>query len=155
MIRFRTPRSVRGGIAVGSAVGIAFLAGCAGGTDSAASDTTPAPDAPASTESTTGGGTYRDGTYSGEGSYVTPEGNMETVQVTVALADDVVTSVEVAGDPQKHESQEYQAKFIGGISDVVVGVDIDELSVSHVAGSSLTSGGFNQAIEQIKSEAAA
>ena len=35
-----------------------------------------------------------------------------------------------------------------------VGKDIDEISVSRVAGSSLTSGGFNQAIDAIKSEAA-
>jgi hypothetical protein len=45
--------------------------------------------------------------------------------------------------------------FIGGIADEVVGKDIDEISVSRVAGSSLTSGGFNDAIEQIKAEAAA
>ena len=38
--------------------------------------------------------------------------------------------------------------------DVVVGQDIDEISVSRVAGSSLTSGGFNRAIEEIKAEAA-
>jgi hypothetical protein len=37
---------------------------------------------------------------------------------------------------------------------VVVGQDIDQISVSRVAGSSLTSGGFNQAIDTIKSEAA-
>ena len=37
----------------------------------------------------------------------------------------------------------------------VVGKSIDEISVSRVAGSSLTSGGFNHAIETIKAEAAA
>jgi hypothetical protein len=34
-----------------------------------------------------------------------------------------------------------------------VGKNIDELNVSKVAGSSLTSGGFNQAVEKIKQEA--
>ena len=63
--------------------------------------------------------------------------------------------MEVTGDPQKQESEEYQAKFIGGIAEAVVGQDIDEISVSRVAGSSLTSGGFNQAIEAIKADAAA
>jgi hypothetical protein len=61
----------------------------------------------------------------------------------------------VAGDPQARESQDYQSQFIGGIADAVVGKDIDQISVSRVAGSSLTSGGFNDAIETIKSEAAA
>ena len=80
---------------------------------------------------------------------------METITVTVTLADDIVTAVEVVGNPQKAESERYQGEFIGGIADVVVGQDIDSLSVSRVAGSSLTSGGFNQAIDTIKSEATA
>ncbi len=75
--------------------------------------------------------------------------------MTITLADDVITAVEVTGDPQARESEQYQSQFIGGIADVVVGQDIDSISVSRVAGSSLTSGGFNQAIEEIKSEAAA
>ncbi len=90
--------------------------------------------------------TYVDGTYTAEGSYQTPE-SVETISVTVTLEDDVITAVDVTGDPQARESEEYQGKFIGGISDAVVGQDIDEISVSRVAGSSLTSGGFNQAID--------
>ena len=74
--------------------------------------------------------------------------------VTVTLENDIITAVDVTGDPQKRESEEYQGRFIGGIADVVVGQDIDQISVSRVAGSSLTSGGFNQAIDTIKSEAA-
>ena len=74
--------------------------------------------------------------------------------VTVTLQDDVITAVDVSGDPQKLESEEYQSRFIVGIAEVVVGQDIDSISVSRVAGSSLTSGGFNQAIDTIKSEAA-
>ena len=93
---------------------------------------------------------YTDGTYTAEGSYATPE-SVETISVTVTLEDDVITDVQVTGDPQARESEEYQGKFIGGISDAVVGQDIDEISVSRVAGSSLTSGGFNKAIEDIKS----
>ena len=42
-----------------------------------------------------------------------------------------------------------------GIADEVVGVALDDLNVSRVAGSSLTSGGFNQAVESIKEQAAA
>jgi hypothetical protein len=79
---------------------------------------------------------------------------VETIVVTVTLQDDVITAVDVSGDPQKRESEEYQGRFIGGIAEVVVGQDIDAISVSRVAGSSLTSGGFNEAIATIKSEAA-
>ena len=77
----------------------------------------------------------------------------------VALARTMVTveasDVEVVGDPQARESQQYQSAFIGGIADQVVGKDIDEVSVSRVAGSSLTSGGFMKALAEIKAEAAA
>ena len=75
--------------------------------------------------------------------------------MTVTLEDDVITDVEVTGNPTKRESEQYQSTFIGGISAEVVGKNIDEISVSRVAGSSLTSGGFNEAIQAIKAEAAA
>ena len=67
----------------------------------------------------------------------------------------MITAVEVVGDPQKRESEQYQGEFIGGIAEIVEGRDIDEIQVSRVAGSSLTSGGFNDAIEKIKAEATA
>jgi uncharacterized protein with FMN-binding domain len=149
-------RPVRVGIAALGVAGALALAGCSA---PGAATTEPADtDAGASTApdsgSASGGGAYADGTYTAEGSYATPE-SVETIEVTVTLADDVITDVQVAGDPQKSESADYQGRFIGGIADVVVGQDIDEISVSRVAGSSLTSGGFNQAIEAIKAEAAA
>ena len=61
---------------------------------------------------------------------------LEKISVTVTLQDDVITAVSVSGNPQKRESEEYQSKFIGGISSEVVGKSIDEISVSRVAGSS-------------------
>ncbi len=150
------PRPVRLGFATLGIAGALALAGCSapGAATTEPNDT----DAGASTApgsgAASGGGAYADGTYTAEGSYATPE-SVETIEVTVTLADDVITDVEVTGDPQKSESEEYQGRFIGGIADVVVGQDIDEISVSRVAGSSLTSGGFNQAIEAIKAQAAA
>ena len=97
-------------------------------------------------------GKYADGTYTASGSYQTPE-TVETISVTLTLDNDVITEVNVIGDPQARETQQYQGQFIGGISDVVVGKNIDEISVSRVAGSSLTSKGFNSAVDKIKSEA--
>jgi uncharacterized protein with FMN-binding domain len=156
------PGPVRIGLAATGVAGALALAGCAPAetvadtgttTPEATPAATTAPD-PATSDAASGDSTYADGTYTAEGSYATPE-SVETIVVTVTLQDDVVTAVEVTGDPQKSESAQYQGEFIGGIADVVVGQEIDSLSVSRVAGSSLTSGGFNQAIETIKSEAAA
>lgn len=99
--------------------------------------------------------TYASGTYTAEGSYSPQAGLIETIEVTITLDGSTITAVEVEGNPQKPESVRYQGEFIGGIADVVLGKSIDEINVSRVAGSSLTSGGFNQAIEAIKAEAAA
>lgn len=157
------PRSVRVGTALLGVAGIVTLAGCAGGTTDAAApaETTAAPaassapsaSASAATGSTTSG-TYTDGTYEATGQYATPE-SVETIDVTLTIAGDTVTAVEVTGDPQAAESKRYQSEFIGGIQDEIVGKKLDEISVSKVAGSSLTSGGFNKAVDAIKTEAKA
>lgn len=158
MIRITTaPRPLRVGAALVGVAGTLALAGCsadaADATDvasSAASSST----ADTTTESDASATAYIDGTYTATGSYQTPE-TVEQIEVTITLAGDVVTAVEVTGDPQASESQRYQSEFIGGISDEVVGKNIDDLSVDRVAGSSLTSGGFNDALDEIKAEAAA
>lgn len=154
------PRPVRTAAAVIGVAGAFALAGCASQTGTADAGTSDAPatsSTPQSTGSSDSGtssssGTYKDGTYTAEGSYQTPE-TVEKITVEVTLADDTITAVDVTGDPQARESQQYQSQFIGGISDEVVGKKIDDIKVSRVAGSSLTSGGFNQAIEEIKTEA--
>ncbi|GAA5091256.1 hypothetical protein GCM10025760_18160 [Microbacterium yannicii] len=151
-------RPVRAGAALTAAAGIALLAGCAPQASEAEEPATPEASETTGTSDGTGtgasgSGSYADGTYTADGSYATPE-SVETIAVTVTLEDDVITTVKVAGDPQKRESEQFQGQFIGGIADVVVGHDIDDIQVSRVAGSSLTSGGFNDAIETIKSEAA-
>lgn len=149
--------------------GIFLLAGCSAQatvadqattepTSSAVAQPSSSPTASESTSTTgeaTATSTYADGTYTAEGSYSPQAGLIEAISVTITMQDDVITAVEVSGDPQERESVEYQSKFIGGIADEVVGKSIDKINVSRVAGSSLTSGGFNQAIETIKAEAAA
>jgi uncharacterized protein with FMN-binding domain len=152
MIRPAASRPLRYTAAFVGVAGTLALAGCGAATaDTAETDTD------SSSSTSTGGassGSYADGTYTASGSYVTPE-SVETIEVSLTLEDGVVTAVEVTGDPQARESQDYQSRFIGGISDEVVGVNIDDLAVDRVAGSSLTSGGFNEAVEAIKDEAAA
>lgn len=152
-------RPVRVAAAAAGALGILTLAACAPAeaepTDQTSSSATADTSTPAGSDagSTTGDSTYADGTYTAEGTYQTPE-TVEQITVTLTLASDVITDVEVTGDPQARETEQYQSQFIGGIADVVVGKDIDEISVSRVAGSSLTSGGFNKAVEEIKADAA-
>jgi len=147
-------RSARTGAALAGVAGVIALAGCGAVTVGAPAEEEPSSGAGGSSEPSANEAGYADGTYTAEGSYQTPE-TIETVSVTVTLEDDVVTAVEVTGDPQARESRQYQGQFIAGIADEVVGVDIDDLAVDRVAGSSLTSGGFNEAIKRIKQDAAA
>ena len=137
----RLPRPVRGGAAGAGAAGLLALAGC-GGTASAAGTTA------------TTSGSHTDGTYTAEGSYQAPSGT-ESVDVTITLKGDVISSVEVVGNATDPQAKQHQGEFIAGISDVVVGKDIDTIKVDKVGGSSLTSGGFNKAVQEIKADAAA
>ncbi len=157
------PRPVRLGAALLGVAGVVTLAGCAGTTTSDAAAPAESASAPAATSApsssaaaggATSSGTYTDGTYEATGQYATPE-SVETIDVTLTISDDTITDVNVTGDPQAAESRRYQSEFIGGIADEVVGKKLDEISVSKVAGSSLTSGGFNTAVDAIKTEAKA
>lgn len=159
MIRTTVPTSVRKGSALVGIAGLLVLAGCSGAAD--AEDTSSSTDTSTDTSSESTdtssdatSGAYTDGTYTADGSYQTPE-SVETISVTLTLADGVVTDVEVTGDPQARETEQYQGAFIDGIAAEVEGKSIDDLNVSRVAGSSLTSGGFNDAVESIKEQAAA
>ncbi|MFE6997663.1 FMN-binding protein [Microbacterium sp. NPDC057659] len=124
--------------ALAGAAGVLLLAGCSGAADA---------------DTSTSAGSYQDGTYTAEGSYQTPE-TVETISVTLTLSGGTVSDLEVTGDPQAPETEQYQGQFIDGIDALVDGKKIDDLKVDRVAGSSLTSAGFDQAIEKIKKQAA-
>jgi len=98
------------------------------------------------------GGHYKDGTYSADGTYRSPNG-AETVGVQLTLASGTVTAVNITQHPSNPNTRKFQGEFAGGIAGQVVGKNIDQLNVEKVAGSSLTSGGFNDAVEKIKAEA--
>lgn len=97
---------------------------------------------------------YTDGTYVAEGSYTAPSG-LAVITVSIKVADDVVSWVHVAPGTFVGDPFTFQDTFAKAVPDLVLGKDLDEVSVSRVAGSSLTSQAFNQAVDKIKSEAIA
>jgi len=137
-------------------VGIAGLslagsaAGCAPGTQGTPAQSTP-PAAPGA--ATAAAGSYQDGTYSADGNYISPNGQ-ETVGVQLTLAGGSVSDVVITPHPSNPNTRKFQGEFASGIKAQIVGKPLDEIKVSKVAGSSLTSGGFNQAVEKIKADAA-
>ena len=132
------------------------LAGCAATTEadpteeSTSEATAPVTETPEEAADTT----YTDGTYTDTGSYTAPSGT-ETIEVTITLKDDTIESVQVVGEATDPQAKLHQGEFINGIAGVVVGKNIDEIQVDKVGGSSLTSAGFNAAVDAIKAEAAA
>lgn len=140
-------KSVLVGIAGLSLAGTA--AGCAPAQAPAAQADTPAP---ATAGGAAGTGGYQDGIYSADGNYVSPNGT-ETVGVKLTLAGGTVTDVQITPHPSNPNTKKFQGEFAGGIKAQIVGKKLDEIKVSKVAGSSLTSGGFNQAVEKIKADA--
>lgn len=123
--------------------------------DTTASSQTPNTSTSADTPSTTTtSATYKDGTYTATGSYSSP-GGTEKIGVTVTLKDGVVTSSSLDTSKATGDAAEYQDQFASGYKKLVVGKNIDSISLSRVSGSSLTSNGFNDALDAIKQQAKA
>jgi uncharacterized protein with FMN-binding domain len=108
----------------------------------------------ASASTGTPSSTYKDGTYSATGSYISPGGN-EKIGVTVTLKNDVITAASVTPEPVSSMGQHFQGIFAANFQPLVVGKDISSVHLTTVSGSSLTPGGFDNALAQIKAEAKA
>ena len=97
---------------------------------------------------------FQDGEYTATGTYIPPSNTKEEVTVSLTLSDGVVTDLEVSTSGNHPTSKRYQAEFTDGVQQEVVGKPLDEVKVDKIASSSLTSSGFNKALDEIKSEAA-
>ena len=95
---------------------------------------------------------YKDGSYSAVDSYNSP-GGREAITVTVAVIQDAVMSTSIQQNADNRTSSKYQSMFKTNYSSQVVGKKLSDVQLSRVSGSSLTSGGFNAALEQIKLQA--
>jgi uncharacterized protein with FMN-binding domain len=159
MIVRSAPRSLRfsrtAALSLAGAGLLGVLTGCSGGAEATpGSDGAGSSADTGSTGASTGSGDYADGTYEEDGDYRSP-GGQQSVTVSVTLKDDIVTDVTVTPHATDPNAKQFQGQFAGAIADQVVGKDIHSLDVSRVAGSSLTSQGFNAAIELIKADASA
>ncbi len=103
-------------------------------------------------DATDGAASFADGDYAASGQYFAPSGQ-ETVEVSLTLTGGTVTALTVTGDATDPTAKQYQQRFVSGIDALVVGKPIADLDVTNVAGSSLTSGGFDAAISQIITQA--
>jgi uncharacterized protein with FMN-binding domain len=94
---------------------------------------------------------YADGVYTAKGTY---GGGPSFLVVTVTLKDGVISTVKVEPQATVPRSLEFQRAFAAAVPKVVVGRPIDRLQVGKLAGSSGTPQGFNDALRQIREQAA-
>ncbi|TSD62541.1 FMN-binding protein [Aeromicrobium piscarium] len=146
-------RTARTAVLTAAASAALFTAAC--GSEAERVEPTTAPSSPADSADGAESGSFTPGDYEATGSYQTP-GGTQSVDVDLTLeADGTITDLDVDGNAEGGNSEQFQGKFESGIDAEVVGKKITELDVSKVSGSSLTSGGFNDAIAQITDDARA
>lgn len=96
---------------------------------------------------------YKDGTYKATKSYNVPHGEVNSITVEVAVANDAITSVNVDDSYGDRESASYVSSFERSVSAAVKGKKLSSLSVGRIGGASLTSSAFKQALSTIVAEA--
>lgn len=91
---------------------------------------------------------YKDGSYTESVSYTVPR-ETNTLNATITLSNDKITSVSTSGAYIGGESKRYNTNFNTEISSAVVGKKLSDAKIGVVAGASLTSMAFNQIIDAI------
>lgn len=95
---------------------------------------------------------YRDGTYSATGTYLSPGGN-ESISISITLSNGNVTDTSATARATSGASRSYLSDFIYSYKSLIVGKNISSIRLSRVSGASLTTQGFNDALDQIKNQA--
>jgi uncharacterized protein with FMN-binding domain len=148
--------SLRSKTAIATLAGLSVvgaLAGCSATTAASSSGSGGSASSSGTATTTKSDATYKDGSYTEPGTYNSP-GGTEHISVTLTLAKNIITAMKVTTVKADPTATGYEQMFEGGISAATVGKDINSLKIGVVAGSSLTSMGFNKALAAIKADAA-
>lgn len=93
---------------------------------------------------------YANGEYTAEGIYA----KSKSIIVKLTLDSDKIKGVDVTPNTLNiRTSFNLQKKFAAAVPEEVVGKHVDEIHLDKLAGSSLTTKGFNAALDKIKEEA--
>lgn len=98
------------------------------------------------------GSKFRDGTYTVTANYNTPE-NIESITVTLALNNGIIESSSFTSGAVNGTSRRYSRLFADNYKPFVVGKSIDTLRLGAIAGASLTTIGFNNALVKVREQA--
>ncbi len=92
---------------------------------------------------------YKNGSYSVTASYISPAG-AESFGLQIELANNIIINAVMTPLATNPISTKMQDGFQKGFKALVVGKSIDDVNLDKVSGASLTTKGFNDAIEKIK-----
>ena len=98
--------------------------------------------------------TYDDGTYDQTVTYLTPIRSEYKLEVALTVKNDIVTAATVEYS-QGAEKDPNAQRFEAAYRTAVIGKSLDSINLSRVGGASLTTGAFNNALAEIKADAAA
>lgn len=104
------------------------------------------------TTATASSGVYKDGTYTTKTEYFTP-GGTESITVNLTISGGTISAASLSQEATQRDSEFYQQSFADSYKSYVVGKSISGLSLSRVAGASLTTQGFNDALDTIRTKA--
>lgn len=97
---------------------------------------------------------YADGTYNSQVTYLTPIRKEYKLDIEMTVKDGIVTTADVdysQGAEVDPNAQNFEAAY----KTEVIGQSLDSINLSRVGGASLTTGAFNKALAEIKTDAAA
>jgi hypothetical protein len=95
---------------------------------------------------------FKDGSFTANTAYTDPGRKEHDIEVTLTIADDVVTAATVLYNGAAANTPNH-TRFENGYKQEVVGKPLDSISLSRVGGASLTTEAFNDAVASIKTEA--
>lgn len=122
----------------------------------ASTPATPVVTTPTSTSrSTSSSGTYKDGTYTTTANYRVPHGATNSVTVTLVVSGDKISSVKTDNSYSDGQSSYYISSFNSSVSSDAAGQSLSNYSPSQIGGASLTTYAFSNALDTIRTQAAA
>lgn len=95
---------------------------------------------------------YVDGTYTSKITYKVPDHRNYTMDVTVTIDNDKITTSNIVYSDNALEDSNTK-KFDNAYSSQVIDKDIDSINLSRIGGASLTTKAFNDAIDAVKVDA--
>lgn len=95
---------------------------------------------------------YKNGAYSTTERYSAPDGS-QSMDVTLTITDGMITESSVVPGSKNGDSRAWQDMFIKNYKTKVVGKNLADLNVSKVSGASLTTRAFNNALNDIRTQA--